>query len=117
MALGVVGIHALALLARHVDLVITSWVLDSAAILAVISLLLIFQPELRGAFLRLDSALRYWPRPQSALSKGNRAIVDAMFEVAHDRLGALLVIVRRDVIFELLDGGVARWERRSHPNC
>ena len=47
IGLGVVGIHALALLARHFDLVITSWVLDVAAILAVVLLLLIFQPELR----------------------------------------------------------------------
>lgn len=107
IALGVVGIHALALLARRLDLVITSWVLDFVAILAVILLLLIFQPELRRAFMRLDSALRYWPRPQSAVSKSNRAIAGAAFDLARDRIGALLVIVRRDAIFELLDGGVA----------
>jgi uncharacterized protein (TIGR00159 family) len=106
IALGVVGIHALALLARRLDLVITSWVLDFAAILAVILLLLIFQPELRGAFMRLDSALRYWPRPQSALSKCNHAIADAAFDLARERLGALLVIVRRDAVSELLDAGV-----------
>ena len=102
-----VGLHALALLARHLDLVITSWVLDAAAIFAVILLLLIFQPELRGAFMRLDSALRHWPRLQSALSESNRAIADAMFDLAQDRLGALLVIVRRDAVVELLEGGVA----------
>jgi diadenylate cyclase len=107
IALSVVGIHALALLARRLDLVITSWVLDSAAILAVVLLLLIFQPELRAAFMRLDSALRYWPRPPSALSKSNRAIADAAFDLAGDRLGALLAIVRRDAISELLEGGVA----------
>ena len=107
IALGVVGIHALALLARRLDLVITSWVLDFAAILAVVLLLLIFQPELRAAFMRLDSALRYWPRPPSALSKSNRAIADAAFDLARDRIGALLVIVRRDAVSELLEGGVA----------
>jgi diadenylate cyclase len=107
IGLGVVGIHALSLLARHFDLVITSWVLDAAAILAVVLLLLIFQPELRAAFMRLDSALRYWPRPPSALSESNRAIAEAMFELAHNRIGALVVIVRRDTILELLEGGVA----------
>ena len=101
------GIHALALLARRLDLVITSWVLDFAAILAVVLLLLIFQPELRAAFMRLDSALRYWPRPPSALSKSNRAIADAAFDLAGDRLGALLAIARRDAVSELLEGGVA----------
>jgi len=106
IALAVVGIHALALLARRLDLVITSWVLDAAAILAVALLLLVFQPELRRFFMRLDSALRYWPRPPSLLSGSNRAIADAMFELARDRVGALVVIVRQDTISELLDAGV-----------
>ena len=72
IALGVVGLHVLALLARRLDLVITSWVIDGAAVLAVVFLLLIFQPEIRGAFMRLDTAFRYWPRPQSAVKKSNR---------------------------------------------
>ena len=106
IALSVVGLHALALLARRLDLVITSWVLDATAFLAILFLLLIFQPELRGAFMRLDSAFRYWPRPQSAVIKSNRAIADAAFDLAHDCVGALLVIVRRDTIHELLTDGV-----------
>jgi uncharacterized protein (TIGR00159 family) len=106
IALAVVGAHVLALLARRLDLVITSWVLDSAAILAVVLLLLIFQPELRRAFMRLDSALRYWPRPQPAASSSNLAIAGAMFDLAQDRVGALAVLVRQDTISELLDGGV-----------
>ena len=56
IALGVVGLHALALLARHLDLVVTSWVLDAAAILATLVLLLVFQPELRRAFMRLEAS-------------------------------------------------------------
>jgi DNA integrity scanning protein DisA with diadenylate cyclase activity len=41
--------------ARHFDLVLTSWVLDGAAILAIVVLLLVFQAELRRFFMRLDS--------------------------------------------------------------
>jgi diadenylate cyclase len=106
IALGVVGVHALALLASRLDLVITSWVLDGVAVLAVILLLLVFQPELRGAFMHLDRALQYWPRPHSAVLKSNLTIADAAFDMARDRLGALIVIVRRDSIAELLEGGV-----------
>jgi DNA integrity scanning protein DisA with diadenylate cyclase activity len=51
IALGIVGLHALALLARRLDLVVTSWVLDASAILVILVLLLIFQPELRRAFM------------------------------------------------------------------
>jgi uncharacterized protein (TIGR00159 family) len=106
VALGVVGLHVLALLARNLDLVITSWVLDASAILAILVLLLIFQPELRRAFMRVDSALRRWPRPLVVGSQTNRAIANAAFELAGSHLGALLVITRQDSIGELVDGGI-----------
>ena len=105
IALGVVGLHALALLARHFDLVVTSWVLDGAAILATLVLLLVFQPELRRAFMRLDSALKRWPRPAVVHSQTSVAISHAAFGLARLHLGALLVITRRDSINELLEGG------------
>ena len=57
VALVVLGLHAGALVARHFDLVLTSWVLDGAAILAIVVLLLVFQAELRRFFMRLDSLL------------------------------------------------------------
>ncbi len=106
IALGVVGLHALALLARRLDLVVTSWVLEGAAVLAILVLLLIFQPELRRAFMRLDSAFKRWPRPAMAGTQASRAISSAAFALAHSQLGALVVIVRQDSIGELLDGGV-----------
>jgi diadenylate cyclase len=106
IALGVVALHALALLARRLDLVVTSWILDAAAILAVLVLLLIFQPELRRAFMRLDSALKRWPRPVKVGNQTSRCIASSSFALAQGHVGALLVVVRRDTISELLDGGV-----------
>ena len=106
IALTVVALHALALLARRLDLVITSWLLDGSAILAVILLLLVFQPELRRAFMRLDAAMQRWPRPHSVVSQSNRTIAEAAFDLARDRTGALIVMVRRDSIEELTEGGV-----------
>ena len=107
IALGVVGLHALSLLARRLDLVVTSWVLDASAILAILVLLLIFQPELRRAFMRLDSALKRWPRPAVVGNQTSRAIANAAFGLARCELGALFVITRMDSINELIEGGVA----------
>ena len=107
IALGVLGLHVLALLARNLDLVITSWVLDASAVLAILVLLLVFQPELRRAFMRVDSALRHWPQPVVVGSQTNRAIASAAFELAQSHLGALLVITRQDSIGELIEGGIA----------
>jgi uncharacterized protein (TIGR00159 family) len=97
----------LALLARRLDLVVTSWVLDAAAILAILVLLLIFQPEHRRAFMRLDSALKRWSRPAVVGHQTAHAIANAAFALARCHLGALLVITRRDSIGELIEGGVA----------
>jgi uncharacterized protein (TIGR00159 family) len=106
IALAVVGLLALALLARRLDLVVTSWVLDASAILAILVLLLIFQPELRRAFMRLDSTLKLWPRPAMAGTQTSRAVANAAFRLARCQLGALLVITRRDSIGELIEGGM-----------
>jgi uncharacterized protein (TIGR00159 family) len=107
IALGVVGLHALALLARRLDLIITSWLLDFLAILAVVLLLLVFQPELRRLFMGLDSALRRLPFTRSVPLKHHREIAAACFELARRFTGALIVIVRKDAIGELLEGGVS----------
>ena len=106
IALAVVGLHALALLAQRLDLVVTSWVLDGSALLAIALLLLIFQPELRRAFMQLDSALQHWPKEPAALSERNRVIARAAFDLARNRIGALIVMIRRDSIVELTEGGV-----------
>ena len=107
IALSIVGLRALALLASRLDLVVTSWVLDAFAILLVLVLLLIFQPELRRAFMQLDSTLKLWPRPAMAGTHTGQAIANAAFALAQYQLGALMVITRRDAIGDLLEGGIA----------
>jgi diadenylate cyclase len=107
IALGIVGLRALALLASRLGLVVTRWVLDASAILAILVLLLIFQPELRRAFMQLDSSLKLWPRPARGGPQVNQAIAGAAFTLAGSQLGALLVITRRDAIGDLLEGGTA----------
>src|SRR5579871_1826870 len=81
IALSVVGLHILALVAQRLGLVITSWVLDGTVILTIVLLLLIFQPELRRAFMRLDSALRHWPRRNPAVSEWSRGLAYAAFDL------------------------------------
>ncbi len=107
IALSIVALRALALLASRLDLVVTSWVLDAFAVLVVLVLLLIFQPELRRAFMQLDSSLKLWPRPARMGDRKDQAIAEAAFVLAQNQLGALMVITRRDAIGDLLEGGIA----------
>lgn len=107
IALGVVALHALALLARRLDLVVASWILDAAAVLAILVLLLVFQPELRRAFMRMDTAVRNWPRQPAIGPTASGVVANAAFAMARSGLGALIVITRKDAIGELLEGGIA----------
>lgn len=106
IVLGVVGLRALALLALRLNMVVTSWVLDACAILTVLVLLLVFQPELRRAFMQLDSAVNRWPRPATVGAQTSRMVAEAAFALARSQLGALFVITRKDTIGDLLEGGI-----------
>jgi diadenylate cyclase len=107
IVLAIVGLRALSLLTLRLNMVIASWILNGAAILAILVLFLVFQPELRRVFTQIDSALRHWPHKAAAGSHPSQAIAAAAFELAKCGLGALFVIVRRDAINALLEGGVA----------
>lgn len=106
VALMVLGLHAAALVSRHFDLVLTSWVLDGAAILAIVVLLLVFQAELRRFFMRLDSVLSWRTRTASRLGENSQAIARAAFHMAGAAVGALIVVVRRNAVTELVSDGI-----------
>jgi diadenylate cyclase len=107
VALVVVGLHASALVARHFDLVITSWVLDGAAILAIVLLVLIFQAELRRFFMRLDGVLSWRWHAAAHLTETYQALSRAAFHMAQGSVGALVVVERRNSVAELVSDGLA----------
>jgi uncharacterized protein (TIGR00159 family) len=113
IAIGIIGLHLGALLARNYDLVITSWVLTAAGFLAIAVLLVIFQPELRHAFMRLDTLLRSGWRKRASLTPTHRAVAEAAFALAHNSVGALIVLVRADSVTELIQAGTAVGARVS----
>ncbi|HVN05040.1 MAG TPA: diadenylate cyclase [Bryobacteraceae bacterium] len=106
VALVVLGLHVAALVSRHFDLVLTSWVLDGAAILAIVMLLLVFQAELRRFFMRLDSLLNWRPPSASQLCMTCQSISRAAFHMASAYVGALIVIVRQNSVNEIVTDGI-----------
>src|SRR5580693_6833992 len=100
VALVVLGLHAAALVSRHFDLVLTSWVLDGAAILAIVVLLLVFQTELRRFFMRIDSLLNWRAQAASRLGETYQSIARAAFRLAAGSVGALIVVVRSNAVGE-----------------
>jgi uncharacterized protein (TIGR00159 family) len=104
LALSVLLLRLGALLTEQLGLLITSWVLDAATVVALLVLVVAFQPELRRAVMRLD-----WPgraaneRQLPVLA----AVSTAAFALARERCGALIVNVQDDSVAELVTGGVA----------
>jgi diadenylate cyclase len=111
----IVGMYVASLVTRRFDLIITSWVLDAASIGLIVMLLVMFQPELRRAFLRLDRVLRVSPKASSSPDPTVSAIAEAAFSMARDRTGALIVVVCDDTISELVEDGVAVGAEVSRP--
>jgi uncharacterized protein (TIGR00159 family) len=105
IALAILGLNSAALLARNYDLTITSWVLSTAGLLAVAVLLVVFQPELRYTFMRLDAVMRSGWSDHGTAEPARQAITEAAFSLAGQRIGALIVLVRRASIAELIQGG------------
>jgi diadenylate cyclase len=102
---GILALEAGALASRAAGLVLTSFVLHAAALIAGIALIALFQPELRHAITRLEVTAGRASRRSAALA-GVQAIATAMFSLAAARRGAIVVVQQRDSITELVQGGV-----------
>src|SRR5262249_59542579 len=64
LAVSILALRVAALVTRELNLLITSWVLDAATIVALLILVIAFQPELRRAVMRMDLFGRTSPKRQ-----------------------------------------------------
>jgi diadenylate cyclase len=115
VVLAILGLHATARIAWQLDLTITGWLLDISSVLLVLMLLFFFQPELRHAFMRLDSLLGLGLRPAKSAESGFGAVSEAAFAMAAERVGALIVVARNDSLRELVSGGTSLGAEISAP--
>jgi diadenylate cyclase len=103
LALGILALRVGSIMARHLGLLITGWVCDAATIVVILALVVVFQPELRRALMRLDLAGRAIRENQASVTT---AVSEAVWSLARNRCGALLAIAGRDDIDELVTAGV-----------
>ena len=103
LALSILALRVGAFLARQLGLLITGWVLDAATVVVILALVVVFQPELRRALMRLDLSRRV---SRQARMPAMSAISAAAWALARVRCGALMVIVQKDSIAELVTNGL-----------
>ena len=99
-------LHTAALSARHLGLIVTWTVLEAAAIVLALLLLILFQPELRRALMQIESGLHFRAESRSVSEPVYEAIGTAVFSMASSHSGALIVFPGRDSIEELMESGV-----------
>jgi uncharacterized protein (TIGR00159 family) len=110
LAVSILALRVAALLTRQLNLVITTWVIDAATIVALLVLVIAFQPELRRAVMRMDLFGRAAPERRLPVWA---AVASAAGALARGRCGALIVVVQEDSIAELVTGGITLGSRVS----
>ena len=103
IATGILIATAVYLLASLLGLKGIEWILGNLSQVAVIALIVIFQPELRKIFERAASAWRL--RQVGSGEEVSALLADALFRLAEKRQGAIMVFPGRDPLQEWLSGG------------
>jgi diadenylate cyclase len=106
VAIGILFLGALYLVARGLDLRLTTWLLQGFFAIFVVMVVIIFQEEIRQLFERLALwGLRRQRVPPAAETPAE-VIVRAAADCARARIGALIVLAGRQPIARHLHGGV-----------
>ncbi len=103
IAAGILIAIVVYLLASILDLKGIEWVMGNLSQVAVISLIIIFQPELRKIFERAASVRR-----SKRIDSGDaftELLVDALWDLAGKRQGAIVVLPGKEPIQEWISGG------------
>ena len=105
-AVGLAVIGGIALLARWSGLILAGWLFQSLWAVIWLILIIVFQPELRQILERL-SLLDLIRGRRSTLHRATLAeLTDAVFDLAREHIGALIVLPQRDPLDLYLRGGV-----------
>lgn len=112
---GVLVLITLFIVARALDLRLTTWLLQGFFAVFLIILVVIFQEELRQMFenLALWGLRRGAPAPPSYGTA--ELLVGAVADMARSRIGALIVVAGRQPIDRHLHGGIELGGRLSEP--
>ncbi len=112
---GLLGVGVIFGVARLWGLFLTSWVFQILWQVAVLLVIILFQPELRQILERVNPFRWFKPRGRSDTGDWVEEVVEAVFCLARSRVGALLILERTESIKEWIAGGVLLQARVTAP--
>jgi diadenylate cyclase len=105
-AVGLLVIGVVALLARWSGLILAGWLFQSLWAVIVILLIVVFQPELRQILERMSLLDVVRGRRNLLQRETLTELTEAVFDLARDKIGALVVLPQHDPLDPYLLGGV-----------
>jgi uncharacterized protein (TIGR00159 family) len=110
----IVCLHVAAVSTSFLGLAMTAWVLHGISLIAVVMLLVLFQPEVRHSVIFLVSVISRRGDSRSSVASAHESISEAAFALAETRRGALIVLARNGPFSEgVAHGGVPLGARIS----
>lgn len=116
MTVVIASLALLFLLARWLELYLTTMVFHYGLVGIVLSLVVVFQHDIRHGFERL-AALRWWRRrsPGASAQELIDTLTESVAEMSRQRVGALIVLPGREPLDRHLRGGVSVDAKISKP--
>ena len=107
--LAIVALWLLKRLAMMLGLVVTSWVIQAIIAVATLVIIIVFRNEIGSAFKARSLKFFFWGIPQRQLQTPVDIIADSVGELAHHKLGALIVLPLKKGIEDIIHGGI-QWQ-------
>jgi len=102
---GLAGLWIVQRLAEHFGLILTSWVVQAIIAAGALIIVIVFRSEIRAVLQTRDLKAVLWGFPRHAVQTSLEAIVEAVYELARRRIGALVVIPGVKDLEDLVQNG------------
>jgi diadenylate cyclase len=104
---GIVLLWILQQVAVWLGLIVTSWVLQGIIAVAALIIIVVFRNEIRSVLQAKNLRAILWGTPYRLAGAPTEDIVDAVFALARQNIGALMVIQVKESLDDVAQGGVA----------
>jgi len=109
LVIGVISLYVIYAAAQLLGLQLLSQILQTGAVVGLLALVVVFQPELRRALERIGrfgSLGWLWSGSQGEVHRVADTVAHAAAQLSADRVGALIVIERETGLEDMAEGGV-----------
>jgi diadenylate cyclase len=106
VVLGLLFLGVIYVITKNLGLFMTSWILQELGTVLLVLLIVVFQAEIRQALYRLSLLRKFFDRQETVLSIDLLEFSAAVFGLAAQRIGALVVFQREELLDEYILHGV-----------